>query len=140
MAPKKEAGGRGDAAFEYADVPTPIGTFRIVYRGSAVRLVDLLERGLDGSSLPEGAGPRRPPFTKGSPPGQLPEYFRGHLDRFTLEVNLDGTTAFDRGVWAALLAVPPVRRSPTRPSPGKSGHGGAARAVGGRCAATPSRS
>ena len=30
---------------EVADVPTPIGTFRIAYHGSVVRVIDLLEPG-----------------------------------------------------------------------------------------------
>ncbi|HEV2166262.1 MAG TPA: methylated-DNA--[protein]-cysteine S-methyltransferase [Thermoplasmata archaeon] len=137
MGAKEASSSGGGARVEYADVPTPIGTFRIVYEGPAVRLVDLLERGLEASRLPEGAVRRRPPFEKESPPGQLAEYFRGHLDRFTLDVDLDGTTAFDRGVWATLRSVPAGATITYAALARKAGHAGAARAVGGSMRRNP---
>jgi methylated-DNA-[protein]-cysteine S-methyltransferase len=116
---------------EYADVPTPIGTFRIVYRGATVQLVDLLERGLEASPTPEGARRRRSPFDRASPPGQLQEYFRGRLDHFAVEFDLDGATAFDRGVWKTLCEVGPGSTITYGALARRSGHAGAARAVGG---------
>ncbi len=119
------------SSLEYADLPTPIGTFRVVYRGATVQLVDLIERGVAASPTPEGADRRRPPFERGSPPAQLQEYFRGRLDHFAVEVDLDGATPFDRGVWTALQKVGPGSTITYGALARRSGHAGAARAVGG---------
>ncbi|MCI4373905.1 MAG: hypothetical protein L3K02_09755, partial [Thermoplasmata archaeon] len=59
---------------EVADVATPIGTFRIVYQGTHVRVLDLLEHGVPQTGVPPGALRRKPPFASGSPPRQLVEY------------------------------------------------------------------
>ena len=40
---------------EIADIPSPIGTFRIAYEGSVVRVVDLLENGVAQTGIPPGA-------------------------------------------------------------------------------------
>ena len=133
----EEGGGEAPAAVEYADVATPIGTFRVVYRGSRVRLVDLLERGMEATPLPEGAVRRRPPFGKGSPPDQLARYFRGHLERFELELDLDGATRFDRGVWTALSRIPAGTTISYAALARRAGHAGAARAVGGAMRRNP---
>ena len=61
------------ASVEYADIPSPIGTFRIVYQGVHVQVVDLLENGISQTGLPFGATRRKAPFTRGTPPRQLLE-------------------------------------------------------------------
>jgi len=122
---------------EVADVPTPIGTFRIVYRGRAVHLVDLLEKGLARSDVPDGAVPHRGPFPTGSPPAQLAEYFRGDRKAFDLVAEPFGGTAFDRKVWEMLYRVPAGSTVTYGELARRSGHAGAARAVGGSMRRNP---
>ncbi|MCI4349781.1 MAG: methylated-DNA--[protein]-cysteine S-methyltransferase [Thermoplasmata archaeon] len=116
---------------EVADVPTPIGTFRVLYEGDRVRVIDLLERGVDQATVPDGAVRRRPPFPTGSPPLQVAEYFRGERRSFDMNVEPFGGTEFDREVWQALRAVPAGRTITYGDLARRSGHPGAARAVGG---------
>ncbi|MCI4330550.1 MAG: methylated-DNA--[protein]-cysteine S-methyltransferase [Thermoplasmata archaeon] len=116
---------------ECADVPTPIGTFRILYRGRTVRVVDLLERGLEQSGVPEGVKVRRPPFPAGSAPRQLSEYFRGKRTTFELEPQTPGGSAFDAAVWAELCRVPAGETVTYGELARRAGHPGSARAVGG---------
>ena len=118
-------------ATELAEVPTPIGTFRIAYDGSRVRWVDLLERGVSQVDVPETAHVRRPPFPVGSPPRQLAEYFRGDRTAFELTPEIDTTSEFDRSVYRVLLDVPAGRTITYGELARRSGHAGAARAVGG---------
>ncbi len=120
-----------EAPWEYAIVPSPIGMFRIVYRGATVRLVDLLERGTDASELPEEAARRRPPFPPGSPPKQLAEYFRGERRRFDLAPQPLTESTFDLDVYRELYKVPAGRTLTYGQLARASGHPGAARAVGG---------
>lgn len=115
----------------YADVSSPIGTFRIVYQGPNVRAVDLLENGIAQTGLPPGAVRRRPPFPAGSPPRQLQEYFRGRRSEFEVEPDPDSDSMFDRAVWKALRAVPAGRTVTYGELARKAGYPGAARAVGG---------
>ncbi len=122
---------------EFADVSTPIGTFRVVYEGRSVRSVDLLERGVDQVGVPVGARPRRPPFAAGSPPRELAEYFRGRRAMFDLEVEPFTGTDFDRTVWKALARVPPGSTVTYAELARRSGHPGAARAVGGAMRRNP---
>lgn len=122
---------------EFADVSTPIGTFRVVYEGRSVRSVDLLERGVDQVGVPVGARPRRPPFAAGSPPRELAEYFRGRRALFDLEVEPFTGTDFDRTVWKALARVPPGSTVTYAELARRSGHPGAARAVGGAMRRNP---
>lgn len=117
--------------WEYADVPTPIGTFRIVYRDDHVRVVDLLERGLEQAGTPDGAVRRRPPFVKTSPPHQLADFFRGRRTSFELVPDPDGFSEFDRSVWQELVRVPAGATITYGELARRSGHPGAARAVGG---------
>jgi methylated-DNA-[protein]-cysteine S-methyltransferase len=119
------------ASVEFADVATPIGTFRIVYQGSSVRVVDLLENGHLQSGLPPGATRRKAPFAAGSPPRQLQEYFRGERKDFDVEVDPDSISGFDRKIWTVLRAVPGGRTVTYGELARRSGFGGAARAVGG---------
>jgi methylated-DNA-[protein]-cysteine S-methyltransferase len=116
---------------ECADVPTPIGTFRIVYTGRSVRVVDLLERGLEQTGVPDGVRIRRPPFPVGSPPRQLSEYFRGKRTTFDLEPEPPQGSTFDAAVWAALCQVPAGETVTYGELARRAGHPGSARAVGG---------
>jgi methylated-DNA-[protein]-cysteine S-methyltransferase len=116
---------------EFADVTTPIGTFRIVYQGSSVRIVDLLENGVPQSGTPPGAVRRKPPFRAGSPARQLQEYFRGDRTSFDLEVDPDSASEFDRRIWSRLREVPVGRTVTYGELARRAGFAGAARAVGG---------
>ncbi len=120
-----------DPAWVYSDVPTPIGTFRIVYQGDRVRVIDLLERGLEQAGTPEGTVRRRPPFPKGSPPHQLSEFFHRRRDAFEVTLDLDGSSEFDRSVWTELVRIPAGATVTYGELARRSGHPGAARAVGG---------
>jgi methylated-DNA-[protein]-cysteine S-methyltransferase len=116
---------------DYADVPTPIGTFRIVYQSTNVHVVDLLENGIAQTGLAPGAVRRKPPFPAGSPPRQLQEYFRGKRVAFELTADPDSDSAFDRAVWKKLLEVPAGRTVTYGELARRAGYAGAARAVGG---------
>jgi methylated-DNA-[protein]-cysteine S-methyltransferase len=122
---------------EYSDVSTPIGLFRMVYQGTSLRVVDLLEHGVRQTGLPPGAVRRKPPFPDGSPPKQLQEYF--HRRRTMFEVNLDpdSTSTFDRAVWRTLSDVPAGRTVTYGELARRAGYPGAARAVGGAMARNP---
>ena len=58
-------------ALQFSDVSTPIGTFRICYLGDTVRVVDLLEKGVNQTGVPAGAVRRKPPYPAGSLPGNF---------------------------------------------------------------------
>jgi len=116
---------------EFADVTTPIGTFRMVFQGPSVRVVDLLENGLPQTGLPPGAARRKPPFPAGSPPRQLQEYFRKGRTAFDVAVDPDSASAFDRAVWEQLRQIPAGRTVTYGELAKRSGYAGAARAVGG---------
>jgi methylated-DNA-[protein]-cysteine S-methyltransferase len=122
---------------EVADVPTPIGTFRVAYQGLTVRVVDLLENGVAQTGVPPGALRRKPPFRPGTPPRQLSEYFRGKRSRFDLQVEPDTSSAFDRKVWSHLVQVPAGRTVTYGELARRSGFSGCARAVGGAMARNP---
>lgn len=122
---------------EFADVTTPIGTFRIVYQRANVRVVDLLENGLPQTGVPAGAVRRKPPFARGSPPHQLQEYFRGERTEFDLAVDPDSVSGFDRKVWEMLRQVPAGRTVTYGELARRAGFGGAARAVGGAMRRNP---
>lgn len=125
------------ASVEYADIPTPIGTFRIVYQGIHVRVVDLLENGISQSGLPFGAARKRAPFSPESPPRQLQEYFRGKRSDFELEAEPDSVSSFDRKVWMTLRGVRAGRTVTYGELARRSGFPGAARAVGGAMRRNP---
>jgi methylated-DNA-[protein]-cysteine S-methyltransferase len=124
-------------ALQVADVPTPIGTFRMAYEGSTVRVIDLLEQGHQQTGMPLGATRRKPPFPSDSPPRQLQEYFRGTRASFDLDVDPDTASEFDRAVWKMLRAVPPGRTVTYGELARRSGFAGSARAVGGAMARNP---
>jgi methylated-DNA-[protein]-cysteine S-methyltransferase len=125
------------ALLEVADLPSPIGAFRVAYEDHRVRVVDLIENGLPQSGTPPGALRRRPPFPSGSPPRQIAEYFRGDRTTFDLEVDPESGSLFDRKVWSALMAVPAGRTVTYAELARKAGYSGAARAVGGAMARNP---
>ncbi|MCI4351195.1 MAG: methylated-DNA--[protein]-cysteine S-methyltransferase [Thermoplasmata archaeon] len=116
---------------EYCDVPTPIGTFRIVYRDQVVSIVDLLERGSDQVGAPPEAWHRRSLGPPASPPRQLSEYFRRRRETFDVRAEPVGASAFDRSVYDALLRVPAGRTITYGELARRTGHAGSARAVGG---------
>ncbi len=120
-----------DERASYADVPSPIGTFRVVWDAAGVKVVDLVERGGEMTGVPDGAHRVRPPFAAGSPPDQLREYFRGTRRSFDLTIEPLGGTEFDRGVWAALRRVPAGETITYGELARRAGHAGSARAVGG---------
>ena len=122
---------------EYSDVSTPIGIFRMVYQGSSLRVVDLLENGVRQTGLPPGAMRRKPPFADGSPPRQLQEYFRHRRKAFEVNLDPDTTSTFDRTVWKTLCAVPAGKTVTYGELARRSGYPGAARAVGGAMARNP---
>jgi methylated-DNA-[protein]-cysteine S-methyltransferase len=119
------------ASKEVAEVPTPIGTFRVVYEGQTIQAVDLLERGLPVAAPPADARRRRAPFPKGSPPKQLQEYFQGRRTQFEVSVDLAIASPFDHSVYDALQRVGPGEVVTYGELAKRSGHAGAARAVGG---------
>lgn len=122
---------------EVGDVPTPIGTFRIAYQGSTVRVVDLLENGVQQTGTPPGALRHKPPFPPGSPPRQLHEYFRGKRADFDVLVEPDTSSEFDRIVWRHLREVSSGHVVTYGELARRSGYGGSARAVGGAMARNP---
>lgn len=115
----------------FADVPTPIGTFRVVWDDRGVQVVDLLERGADQTGTPSGARRVKAPFHAGSPPKQLQEYFKGERRRFDLVVEPLRASDFDRSVWSALQQVPAGETITYGELARRTGHAGSARAVGG---------
>ena len=126
-----------DDTLQFSDVSTQIGMFRITYLGSTVRVVDLLEHGVDQTGVPNGAIRRNPPFPPGSPPRQLREYFRGERRDFELKVDPDSASAFDRSVWEELRTVPAGRTVTYGELARRVGYPGAARAVGGAMRRNP---
>jgi len=121
----------------YSDVPSTIGLFRIVYRDRTVRSVDLLERGVSQTGLPEGVRLRRPPFPSESPPKQLAEYFKGQRTAFDLTTDPITGSDFDRAVWKTLEKVPAGATVTYGELARRTGHAGSARAVGGSMRRNP---
>lgn len=115
----------------YADVASPIGTFRVVWDDHGVQVIDLMERGAEQVGTPSGARQVRPPFPGGSPPRQLAEYFRGERRTFELSVEPLVGTDFDRAIWSALRKVPAGETITYGELARRTGHAGSARAVGG---------
>jgi len=122
---------------EFAEVDTPIGTFRVVYDGRSVKAVDLLERGLPQNPIPGGAVRREGALPTGSPPRQFREYFSGKRKTFDVAVEPFDGAAFDRDVWSALAAVPSGSTVSYGELARRAGHPGAARAVGGSMRRNP---
>ncbi len=125
------------APVEVADVLTPIGTFRVAYEGSTVRVIDLVEKGLPQTGTPAGALRRGSPFPPGSPPQQVRAYFKDGRTAFALRVAPDSGSEFDRTVWEALRKVPAGETVTYGELARRAGFPGAARAVGGAMARNP---
>jgi len=126
-----------DDTLQFSDISTQIGTFRITYLGSTVRVVDLLEKGVNQTGVPNGALRRNPPFPPGSPPRQLREYFRAERREFELKVEPDSPSAFDRSVWEELMTVRAGHTVTYGELARRVGYTGAARAVGGAMRRNP---
>ena len=126
-----------DDTLQFSDVSTQIGTFRITYLGSTVRVVDLLEKGVTQTGVPNGAIRRNPPFPPGSPPRQLREYFRGERREFEVKVDPDSPSVFDRAVWEELRTVRAGHTVTYGELARRVGYSGAARAVGGAMRRNP---
>jgi methylated-DNA-[protein]-cysteine S-methyltransferase len=109
----------------------------MVYQGTSLRVVDLLESGVRQTGLPPGAVRRKPPFPDGSPPKQLQQYFRRQRTSFEVSLDPDTTSAFDRTVWKTLGNVPAGRTVTYGELARQAGFPGAARAVGGAMARNP---
>jgi len=122
---------------EVADVPSPIGIFRLAYQGSVVRVIDLLEPGTPQTGVPAGAVRRKPPFRAGTAPARLREYFRDGRAPLDLEVAPESSSEFDRKVWESLRKVPAGRTVSYGELARRAGYPGAARAVGGAMARNP---
>jgi O-6-methylguanine DNA methyltransferase len=120
-----------DETLRVATVPTPIGSFRVVYRGRTLHVVDLVERGTEATGVPDGARPEGRGPGAGSPPAQLREYFRGQRRAFDVEIAPERGSAFDRAVWRELCRVPAGATVSYGELARRAGHPGAARAVGG---------
>ncbi|HTT45873.1 MAG TPA: methylated-DNA--[protein]-cysteine S-methyltransferase [Thermoplasmata archaeon] len=126
-----------DDTLQFSDVSTPIGVFRITYLGSAVRVVDLLEKGVSQTGLLGGAVRRNPPFPPGNPARQLREYFRGERTAFEVKVEPDSASEFDRAVWKELCTVRAGHTVTYGELAKRVGYSGAARAVGGAMRRNP---
>jgi len=120
-----------DEPLQFSDINTQIGTFRITYSGSAVRVVDLLEKGVAQTGVPNGAVRRNPPFPQGSPARQLREYFRGDRKEFEVKVEPETSSNFDRAVWEVLRTIHAGHTVTYGELARRAGFAGAARAVGG---------
>jgi methylated-DNA-[protein]-cysteine S-methyltransferase len=120
-----------------ASVPTPVGTFEVVYDGRTVQIIDLAERGIPQVGIPLGTRAQRPPYPAGSPPRQLKEYFQGRRTTFDVEVAPTIGTDFDRKVWAELRKIPPGETVTYGEIARRIGYPGAARAVGGAVGRNP---
>ena len=114
-----------------AQVPSPIGTFCVVYQDRTLHVVNLIERGTESTGVPDGAVPDRHPAPSGSPPAQLKEYFLGRRSTFDVELPAEVGTEFDRSVWKELSKVPAGETITYGELARRSGHPRAARAVGG---------
>jgi methylated-DNA-[protein]-cysteine S-methyltransferase len=124
-------------AVEVADVPSPIGLFRLAYQGSVVRVIDLVEPGAPQTGVPGGAVRRKPPFRAGSPPALLKQYFRDGHAAIGIDVAPESSSEFDRTVWEALRKVPAGKTVTYGELARRAGFPGAARAVGGAMGRNP---
>ncbi len=122
---------------EVADVPSPIGLFRLAYEEAVVRVIDLIEPGAPQTGVPAGAIHRRPPFRAGTPPARLREYFRDGRAPLDFAVAPESFSQFDQTVWQALRRVPAGRTVTYGDLARRAGFPGAARAVGGAMARNP---
>jgi methylated-DNA-[protein]-cysteine S-methyltransferase len=114
---------------------SPLG--RIILAASDQRLVGLWFEGQrhqpDRSSWP--ANPEHPVLQQAR--GQLSEYFAGQRTSFELPLDLSAGTAFQQGVWRALLKIPGGATRSYAALSADIGKPAAARAVGGAVGRNP---
>ena len=125
-------------AIEVSDIPTPIGTFRVVYQGarfawSTSSRTACTRRACPGGRVPpQAAVPRREPAPAAS--GVLP----GPSRRFRGRRGPGDRLRFDRTVWSTLLRAVRAGRTVTYGELARrAGFPGSARAVGGAMARNP---
>lgn len=129
--------GLDDPSWDVADVPSPVGIFRVGYQGERVMYVDLKERGVEHPPLAPSRRARHPPFAPGSPPRQLQEYFGQGRRDFSLVTDFLTGSAFDRRVWAQIARIPFGSTSSYGELAEVLGLPGGARAVGGAAGRNP---
>ena len=118
---------------------SPLGLLKIVYNESALEEILFLDQ-VDEQPGPVeavGSAAALPTFVS-QLAAELEAYFKGKLHTFSVPINLDRGTAFQRQVWQALLAIPygkTVTYGELARSLGLSA--GASRAVGHACGANP---
>ncbi|HPC72352.1 MAG TPA: methylated-DNA--[protein]-cysteine S-methyltransferase [Treponema sp.] len=113
---------------------SPLGLLKIVYNESALEEILFLDQ---VDEVRAGSVADLPPFV-GQLAAELEAYFNGKLQTFSVPINLDRGTDFQRRVWQALLAIPygkTVTYGELARSLGLSA--GASRAVGNACGANP---
>lgn len=113
---------------------SPLGLLKVVYSESALEEITFLDQ-VDEQRY--GSAAALPPFV-GQFAAELESYFDGNLRTFSVPINLERGTAFQRRVWQALLAIPygkTVTYGELARSLGLSA--GASRAVGNACGANP---
>lgn len=113
---------------------SPLGLLKIVYNESALEEILFLDQ---VDEVRAGSVADQPPFV-GQFAAELEAYFNGKLQTFSVPINLDRGTDFQRRVWQALLAIPygkTVTYGELARSLGLSA--GASRAVGNACGANP---
>ncbi len=125
------------SGFQGADVPTPLGVFRMGYRDEEVAFVDLRERGIHQSGFVVPGRVERPPFPRDSPPDQLTRYFRGELKEFHVTLTFPSGGPFAQKVWAELARIPFGSYRTYGDVAKRIGRPGAARAVGGAARQNP---
>lgn len=131
--------GPARAALRFTTMDTPLG--RLVLRGDGEALtgIDLPDEG--GRDNP-GEGWREDPEAFREAVSQLEEYFAGRRRRFELRLRPAGRggspgTAFQRGVWEAMAAIPFGTTVSYSELARRVGAPAAVRAVGAACGANP---
>jgi len=81
---------------------SPLGLLKIVYNESALEEILFLDQ---VDEVRAGSVADQPPFV-GQFAAELEAYFNGKLQTFSVPINLDRGTDFQRRVWQALLAIP----------------------------------
>ena len=113
---------------------SPLGLLKIVYSEAALEEILFVDQ---VDEVRAGSVADQPPFV-GQFAAELEAYFNGKLQTFSVPINLDRGTDFQRRVWQALLAIPygkTVTYGELARSLGLSA--GASRAVGNACGANP---
>lgn len=112
-----------------SDLDTPVGRLRAVSDGEALIRVTWVAAGDPAAAEGDGDAVSRETVR------QLDAYFRGALTEFQLPLRFNGGSAFERGVWEAMRAIPYGRTWTYGALADRVG--GVARAVGGACGRNP---